>query len=675
MIEISLNNNNAVKEEANLIVDNNASITENQGNKLEENVESKHCFCGSSHEWGFMICCEICERWYHGSCVGLKEEEDAEDIEEYHCIKCAPTHGPSKMKRKSVRKRKVHNYSVLDDGDLSDKKIVKPASDFIGFMKQKENVISKENIVKEIKGEDLNLQYFEANGFRTPLVIPNVESLGMKIPESTFTVDNVRDLVGADRLLDVIEVNTQSEVLPQWDLGRWARYYRHKRRKAAYNVISLEFSNTPLSDIVIAPQVVREMDWIDNIWISKEGTHWPKVQKYCLMSVGGSYTDFHIDFGGSSVWYHVLKGQKLFIFVPPTSHNLQAYKEWSSSIDQSDVFFGETADKCYYFVVNPGQTLMIPSGWIHAVYTPVDSLVFGGNFLHNYAITTQFEIQKIEEETQVPHKFRFPFFGEMMWKVALNHINRLKNEHPPILRWEYEGLIDLLATLKSWMDKKKEEIPLEVKDPKSVLEELSALISAETVPEEIKDKQPWNAQIIENESQGKGLESIVEFLERVEQEKKKAETVVYKDDFSDEELFGEKEESVETDEPAYLDDGELSESEFQMDLESSIVPQQEKKRLKKKPVLRSSGNNVSNKVAKRLDDSPLNPIGGSPTPRSLVSPKRSLANSALGSGGSVYDPLPVVPSFSFPISTSQPQKIKGTAKQRLAKKLGVKIKR
>lgn len=33
----------------------------------------------------------------------------------------------------------------------------------------------------------------------------------------------------------------------------------------------------------------------------------PKVQKYCLMSTQNSYTDFHVDFGGSSVWYHVLK--------------------------------------------------------------------------------------------------------------------------------------------------------------------------------------------------------------------------------------------------------------------------------------------------------------------------------------------------------------------------------
>ena len=33
----------------------------------------------------------------------------------------------------------------------------------------------------------------------------------------------------------------------------------------------------------------------------------PQVQKYCLMGIKDSYTDFHVDFGGTSVWYHVLR--------------------------------------------------------------------------------------------------------------------------------------------------------------------------------------------------------------------------------------------------------------------------------------------------------------------------------------------------------------------------------
>ena len=33
----------------------------------------------------------------------------------------------------------------------------------------------------------------------------------------------------------------------------------------------------------------------------------PDVALFCLCGMGGSYTDFHIDFGGSSVWYHIYK--------------------------------------------------------------------------------------------------------------------------------------------------------------------------------------------------------------------------------------------------------------------------------------------------------------------------------------------------------------------------------
>lgn len=40
-------------------------------------------------------------------------------------------------------------------------------------------------------------------------------------------------------------------------------------------------------------------------------------------------------------------------------------------------------------VVRTGQTLFIPSGWIHAVLTPMDSLVFGGNFLNSFTIGLQ----------------------------------------------------------------------------------------------------------------------------------------------------------------------------------------------------------------------------------------------------------------------------------------------
>jgi hypothetical protein len=91
----------------------------------------------------------------------------------------------------------------------------------------------------------------------------------------------------------VIDVSTQSELTPQWNLEDWARYYNSTDRKKLYNVISLEVSKTKLAEHVASPKTVRDIDWIDNVW-PKDLPEWPKVQLYCLMSVAGAYTDFHI---------------------------------------------------------------------------------------------------------------------------------------------------------------------------------------------------------------------------------------------------------------------------------------------------------------------------------------------------------------------------------------------
>jgi lysine-specific demethylase PHF8 len=52
--------------------------------------------------------------------------------------------------------------------------------------------------------------------------------------------------------------------------------------------------------------------------------------KYCLMGAKNSYTDWHIDLGGSSVWYHIVRGGKLFILVRPTDKNLKKYLSWEN---------------------------------------------------------------------------------------------------------------------------------------------------------------------------------------------------------------------------------------------------------------------------------------------------------------------------------------------------------
>ena len=63
-----------------------------------------------------------------------------------------------------------------------------------------------------------------------------------------------------------------------------------------------------------------------------------QVLLYALMSPAGCFTDFHVDFGGSAVWYHVVSGSKVFIMYPPTDANLAAFEEWSSTEHQVQTF-------------------------------------------------------------------------------------------------------------------------------------------------------------------------------------------------------------------------------------------------------------------------------------------------------------------------------------------------
>uniref|UniRef100_A0A1B9FYQ8 [histone H3]-dimethyl-L-lysine(36) demethylase n=1 Tax=Kwoniella bestiolae CBS 10118 TaxID=1296100 RepID=A0A1B9FYQ8_9TREE len=307
-------------------------------------------------------------------------------------------------------------------------------------------------------------------------------SMGGQIPGKDLTVQDVARLVGPKRMVDVIDVSSQQS--SQWTLQKWADYLlppssssSSSTRKKVYNIISLEISDTELAKKVKPPKLVREVDWVDNYWnfsisgkgknkametstltptpASDDGTAvngnrngevkaeiveedrgdikenakapYPKVQLYCLMGMKGAWTDWHVDFAASSVYYTIHTGSKVFYFIRPTTANLKAYAEWSGSFErQQDTWLPDMCDEVRKVVLNAGDTMIIPAGYIHAVYTPMDSIVFGGNFLHSYDIDTQLRLRQIEIDTKVPQRFRFPMFEKLCWFVAERYNSQLR---------------------------------------------------------------------------------------------------------------------------------------------------------------------------------------------------------------------------------------------------------
>ena len=176
--------------------------------------------------------------------------------------------------------------------------------------------------------------------------------------------------------------------------------------------------------------VTRDLDLADKVWrpdpapsIGSEAK--PRVGKYILMSVADSFTDFHIDFAGSSVFYHIYEGEKVFLVIPPTEHNLEIYEKWSMDPNMNTTFFPTLiSDPCTLVTLNKGDTMFIPSGWIHAVYTPTDSLVVGGNFLTRNHYAMQMKVQRIEVVTDTKLSQRYPKYTTLMWHLAYSYMTK-----------------------------------------------------------------------------------------------------------------------------------------------------------------------------------------------------------------------------------------------------------
>ncbi|KAH9285213.1 Lysine-specific demethylase 7A [Echinococcus granulosus] len=318
-------------------------------------------------------------------------------------------------------------------------------------------------------GEEVNGFNLENEGFQKPIVISNKDGLRMKVPPSNFTLHDVVNLTDPKIPIDVIDVALQSDM--RLSLGEFVEQFYSKPRDRILNVLSFEYSRTKLGRCTRPPHVVKELSLVDNCWpepsdedeelSSPTSSAKPHVKKYCLMSMAGSYTDFHIDFGGSSVWYHVLWGEKIFYVTPPRRPYLEAYWSWNGLFDNRHVFYPDTREPQIPVArlhLKAGETVLLPSGWIHAVYTSVDSLVFGGNFLTLFSIPLQLHVYRMEVSQETEERFLFPCFEKLHWYAADVILGRLTNylyagQEPPA--YLLKAAHALVAPLRQWYELRK----------------------------------------------------------------------------------------------------------------------------------------------------------------------------------------------------------------------------
>ncbi|CAK9295354.1 unnamed protein product [Gordionus sp. m RMFG-2023] len=474
-----------------------------------------YCICRKSYDGSsFMIECDSCKEWFHGRCVEI-DEAQAAVMDNYICPNCKRIHGSPRCDADVFRE--IYKAGTPKFIKMIKSKKFLSSKTIMWYMTGQELNMShfvshgfnnpifvekKENIGLKLPPHDFNvndlMRYIDRDKMIDVIDVHNQTEIKMRLKKwLKYYTNPVRDKIYNVISLEVTDTDLGKMIkVPRivrrlsWVELYWPRppphshinvpdnlnstsiYYgnsshscdknlTHNRFKSdsyqpynTYDSLSATLKNHLFSNEVSADDKKEdEFEGKDNM-AEIEYLYPPCVEKYCLMSVRDSYTDFHIDFGGSSVWYHVLRGEKIFYLIPPSPQNLQLYEEWSQLSDQTQVFFGDMVENVYQCTIKQGQTLFLPSGWIHAVLTPIDSLVFGGNFLHSFNASQQLSIYEIESRLKTAYRFMFPYFDLMCWLAAKNLTKKLNeftdtDDSPPPI-YLVRGTHFLLQKLKLW---------------------------------------------------------------------------------------------------------------------------------------------------------------------------------------------------------------------------------
>ena len=123
-------------------------------------------------------------------------------------------------------------------------------------------------LTKPITNKELFISIIKTN-LNQPILIDKGINIGLTISKDINTLQDISNIInGQNYPINLIEVSTQNEI-KGWTFQDYVNYINNCNinKHKILNLISLEFSKTPLAIKVQSPEVVRIiMDWVDLIW-------------------------------------------------------------------------------------------------------------------------------------------------------------------------------------------------------------------------------------------------------------------------------------------------------------------------------------------------------------------------------------------------------------------------
>ena len=283
----------------------------------------------------------------------------------------------------------------------------------------------------EIKVLDINiLQKMKNNYMNFPLIFSEnqITQLEMEVDENLYKPNNLNFVCASisNIAIDVIDVVKQDIIKVRMkDYVNWFKKNKPEQREEIYNVLSFEFSSEYiLNNAFKRPGIVRQLEWKYLQLLDVNNLRY--YQKYFILSCANSYTMWHIDFTGTSVYYHILQGTKWFFIIEPTDIHLRFYFEWRTLNLSTTMWLPEyirrryislgldvAAFDVYMIELVSKQTLLLGAGWIHCVYTTEDTTVIGGNYLNSHFIELQMKVHLIDELLESELKYKTNYFPDI----------------------------------------------------------------------------------------------------------------------------------------------------------------------------------------------------------------------------------------------------------------------
>lgn len=492
------------------------------------------CVCGQPathdprlHE--FLLECHYCADWFHGRCIHMSEV-DAMDIVKFACPPC------TKQGHATVKYQDSTPMADMDDLAYAPLPIQRHrfmatgpsynatsyafgshyAKNSEPFRRTLRAAVFSRSGVRVLNAPQFNASYFTYHAFHEPLLIVdgNWTTAGLPRPFPVISLQDISSLL-ANSGATVRGIDVASQDSFQLSSTGWTSRLTHPNPDspvtAQFRVLETGFRRE-----VAPPVAVSEIDWhyllpCANGAINREAN--PEI--YGTLCGAGAFVDFTVSPDCKATWLAVSNGQVDVFVIEPTVATIDTFRRWREDpkVPFASVFLGDRVDRCTKVTVKGGATLVLPSGFIYALYAEHGGAFFTGFFANTLNLATHLDVwQRLEgsdarrapqwRKTSFPHGWALqhpspavapsPPLNAQLWSLVCHYINELSHMDA-LLRvgnLERDALRRAMGLLRQWSASARSIerldngswLPSSLQDAGSLLDQLEQAIVTHTPP-------------------------------------------------------------------------------------------------------------------------------------------------------------------------------------------------